>query len=282
LRIEFGASSDVGRARPHNEDCYCALRELGLFVLADGIGGQAKGEVASAMAVEVVTAHCMQAPSSPFTPFSGKPRPHVSERTAFLASAVHSANRKIRLAAAKSPAHRGMGATVVAAWLEGQRLSLAHVGDSRAYLLRAGALQHLTLDHSLAAERVRRGFITQREAQTSALQSVLLRAVGMDEEIEVDVCEHLLMGGDAVLLCTDGLTRMVSDSEIAFALSTCESAQAAADRLVAMANDHGGQDNITVVVLRMNLDGEGVLGWLRRWLRRSNGPPEAASSRGDR
>ncbi len=279
MRIDFGARSDIGRARPHNEDCYCALRELGLFVLADGIGGQAKGEVASSMAVEAVTAHCLQATSSPFTPFSRKPRSHVSEKTTFLASAVHSANRKIRLAAARNPAHRGMGATVVAAWLEGQRLSLAHVGDSRAYLLRAGALRHLTLDHSLAAERVRRGFITQQEAQTSALQSVLLRAVGMDEEIEVDVREHLLMEGDAVLLCTDGLTRMVSDSEIACTLIACESAQAAADRLVALANDHGGKDNITVVVLRMELDGEGVLGWLRhrlRRFRRSDGPPEAA------
>jgi protein phosphatase len=171
---------------------------------------------------------------------------------------------------------------VLAVWLDGQHLSLVHVGDSRAYLLRAGVLEQLTVDHSLAAERARRGFLTQQQADTSALQSILLRALGTDEEVEVDANEHPLVDGDAVLLCTDGLTRMVPRPEIASTLITCPSAQAGADRLVALASHHGGKDNVTVVVLRIELGGDSVLGRLRRWLRGSGGLPDAASSAGGR
>ncbi len=160
-----------------------------------------------------------------------------------------------------------MGATVLAVWLDGQRLSLVNVGDTRAYLLRAGALQQLTADHSLAAERARRGFLTQKQADASALQNVLLRALGAAEEVEVDADEHLLKDGDAVLLCTDGLTRMVTRPEIASTLITCRSAQAAADRLVALASDRGGGDNVTVVVLCIEMGGDTLLGRLRRWFR---------------
>jgi protein phosphatase len=156
-----------------------------------------------------------------------------------------------------------MGATVVAAWLHASSLSLAHVGDSRAYLLRGAALKQLTRDHSLAAERARRGFITSQEAHTSTLQNVLLRALGSADKLEVDTQDVPLQQDDIVVLCTDGLTRMVCDPEIAGALLTHDGAQSAADRLVQLANDHGGKDNVTAVVLHIGRNRDGLLGRLR-------------------
>lgn len=260
MRVDIGARSDTGRKPNHNEDSYGIVRELGLFVVSDGVGGQAKGEVASAMAVEAVTIHCSQPDSAVARDLS----PSLSRRTHHLANAVRWANRKIRTAASRDSAYAGMGATVVAAWLNGKQLSVVHVGDSRAYLFRAGSLKQLTNDHSLAAERARRGFTTTQEAETSTLQNVLLRALGTDDKIHLDADEVALKHGDIVLLCTDGLTHMVTDAELSGVLATCESAQITADRLVQLANGHGGKDNITVVVLRIEPDGNGLVQWVRR------------------
>ena len=265
MQIEIGARSDVGRVRNNNEDSYRLVPELNLFVLSDGMGGEAHGEVASALAVETVAGHCLEAANNLSTPFFGELRPDLSEKTNRLASAVHLANRKIHGSARSNPLRRGMGATVLAAWLDGRRLSLVHVGDSRAYLLRSGALEQLTSDHSLVAEQVRQGLITPQQAEASEMQSVLIRAMGTQEEVEVDADEHLLLDGDTLLLCSDGLTRMVTDPEIASTLLTHPAAQAAADRMVALANDYGGEDNVTVIVLRVALGSDGLLSRLRRW-----------------
>lgn len=262
MRIDIGASTDVGRKRSQNEDCYCVLRELGLFVVSDGIGGQANGEVASTMAVEAVVTHCQQATAGPNSPLHSES--HLSVRTRHLANAVRWANRKIRTAGTLNAAYSGMGATLVAAWLNGERLSLVSIGDSRAYIFRNGALKQLTRDHSLAAERARRGLITKQEAATCAVQNVLLQALGTDDKIDVDAEEVVLQYGDLVLLCTDGLTHMTSDEEIASALVVCEDAQRVTDRLVEMASARGGKDNITVVVLRFEAGDKGLLDRLRR------------------
>jgi protein phosphatase len=261
LRVDIGARTDVGRKRDSNEDCYCVLRDLGLFVVSDGIGGQAKGEVASAMAVEAVIAHCQQ-PAVRSGPLQSEAR--FSARTQHLVSAVRWANRKIRNAAAASDSCAGMGATLVAAWLHGDLLSIASVGDSRAYLLREGSFRQLTQDDSLAAERVRRGLTTEREAASSACQNVLLQALGVSDKVDVQAEEIAVRAGDAVLLCTDGLTHMVADAEIAVALGASEDAQGASDRLVALADDHGGKDNITAVVVRLRGGSDGFLDRLRR------------------
>jgi len=161
--MDVGGHTDQGRVRQNNEDAYRIEDDLGLFVLSDGMGGQAHGETASALAVETVVAHCREAENSRSVPLFGESRPDLSERTNRLASAVARANRKIFDTAAAHPALRGMGATIVAGWLSGQRLSLVHVGDSRAYLLRGGGLEQLTADHSLVAEHVRRGIMTPRK-----------------------------------------------------------------------------------------------------------------------
>jgi serine/threonine protein phosphatase PrpC len=157
-----------------------------------------------------------------------------------------------------------MGATVTAGWIDGNRLSIAHVGDSRAYLLRGGNLQQLTSDHSLVAEQVRRGILTPAEAERSEMQSVLLRALGAHEEIEVDSEEHALFGNDVLLLCSDGLTRMVTDPEIAGTLQAEPDPTKASERLVELANEQGGADNVTAVVVHLESERKGWLPWLRR------------------
>ncbi len=276
MRVDTGAGTDVGRVRTNNEDSYCLEPALNLFVLSDGMGGEAHGEVASAMAVEAVATHCLEAENNLSAPFFGEPRTDLSEKTNRLVSAVHLANRKIYEAALADSMHRGMGATILAAWLDGQRLSLVHVGDSRAYLLRGGALDQLTSDHSLVAEQVRRGLITPQQADTSTMQSVLIRALGTREEVEIDADEQILVEGDSLLLCSDGLTRMVTDPEIASTLLTYSEAQAAADHLIALANEYGGEDNVTVVVVRLVPTMDGLMSRLRRWAGGSQAAPSSA------
>jgi serine/threonine protein phosphatase PrpC len=269
LHIQSGARTDLGRVRKNNEDCYAMDPSLQLFVLSDGMGGEAHGEVASALAVQTVLTHCRQSENSRATPIFGESSPDVSERTNRLASAIHLANRKVFETAASNAEQKGMGATLVAVWIEGQRLSLAHVGDSRVYLLRAGSMDQLTADHSLVAEKVRVGILTPQEADASEMQSVLTRAVGTNSTVEVDTDEQALLVGDIVLLCSDGLTRMVTDPEIASTLLTSATAQESADRLVDLANENGGVDNVSVIVLRLDEKSASVFERLKIWKRHS-------------
>jgi len=265
LHIQAGARSDLGRVRKNNEDCFAMDSSLQLYVLSDGMGGQAHGEVASKLAVETIFAHCKQAENSRATPIFGDASPEVSERTNRLASGIHLANRKVFEMAASNPEQKGMGATIVAAWIDAQRLSIAHVGDSRAYLLREGSLDQLTADHSLVAEKVRVGILTPQEADASEMQSVLTRAVGTNSSVEVDTDEQVLLAGDFLLLCSDGLTRMVTDPEIASTLLTSGSAEESANRLVDLANENGGVDNVSVIVLRALENSEGLFQRLKIW-----------------
>ena len=269
MHIESGARTDLGRVRKNNEDYYSIDSSLQLYVLSDGMGGEAHGEVASKLAVQTVLTHCKQAENSRTTPIFGESSPEVTERTNRLASAIHLANRKVFETAAANVAQKGMGATIVAAWIDAQRLSIAHVGDSRVYLLRAGSMDQLTADHSLVAEKVRVGILTPQEADASELQSVLTRAVGTNSTVEVDTDEQVLLVGDFVLLCSDGLTRMVTDPEIASTLLTSASAQESADRLVDLANDNGGADNVSVIVLSVLQKSESVLDRLKIWKKHS-------------
>jgi serine/threonine protein phosphatase PrpC len=250
-KIEIGAKTDLGRVRDGNEDNFRVVAEIQLMIVSDGMGGAACGEVASELAVETIAKRCAEAPRPADVVPTVPLRAEFSERTNRLLEAVQSANRLIHESAENDALKRGMGATVVAAWLEGLRLSLVHVGDSRAYLFRAGALERLTFDHTLVAEQVRIGILTPQQADTSAWQSVLIRALGPEAEVELDVGEHQLQPGDVVLLCSDGLTRMVRDAEIGGVLARMSSAQAAAEKLVKLANQSGGDDNVTVVVMHI-------------------------------
>ncbi len=263
MRIKSGGISDVGRVRSNNEDCFRIVPELGLFVLSDGMGGEAHGEIASALAVETVVKHCIEGENNPASPTFGETQAGWSARTKRLSSAIHLANKKIFDSAAEHPEQSGMGATLTAAWLSDSRLSIAHVGDSRAYLLRTGALQQLTSDHSLVAEQVRRGILTAAQADESEMQSVLLRALGANPEVEVDAEDHILFPRDTLLLCSDGLTRMVTEPEIAGTLQSEPDPSAASEKLVALANERGGGDNVTVIVVSTSTVSKGWFSWLR-------------------
>ncbi len=271
MRIASGGVTDVGRVRTNNEDCYKIVGPLHLFVLSDGMGGEAHGEVASAMAVETVVKHCLDIEANPAARVIGAVQSNWSARTKRLSTAVHLANRNIFKSAEENRDRHGMGATLTAVWIDGAKLSIAHVGDSRAYLLRGGSLLQLTRDHSLVAEQVRRGILTAAEAEESDMQSVLLRALGAQEEIEVDAEEHTLFPRDVLLLCSDGLTRMVTDPEIAGTLQAETDPTRAAEKLAALANERGGPDNITVVIVRLEKDSIGWFSWLRRGARKNLG-----------
>ncbi len=271
MRIASGGVTDLGRVRTNNEDCYKIVEPLNLFVLSDGMGGEAHGEIASAMAVETVAKHCLDMEANPAAEVIGEVQPNWSVRTKRLSTAVHLANRNIFKSAEKNPDQHGMGATLTAVWINGANLSVAHVGDSRAYLLRAGGLLQLTRDHSLVAEQVRRGILTAAEAEESDMQSVLLRALGAQAEIEVDAEEHTLFPRDVLLLCSDGLTRMVTDPEIAGTLQAETDPVRAAEKLIALANERGGPDNITVVIARLDKDPKGWFSWLRRGVHKNPG-----------
>jgi serine/threonine protein phosphatase PrpC len=269
VQIESGGVSDVGRLRANNEDCFRIVAPLQLFVLSDGMGGEAHGEVASALAVETVTKYCLEGRENHAAPLFGEPQTNLNEPTRRLASAVHLANKKIFDSAEAHPELRGMGATLTAAWIEGVKLSIAHVGDSRAYLLRGGTLLQLTSDHSLVAEQVRRGIITAAEAEESQMQSVLIRALGAQPDVEVDAEEHTLFARDVLILCSDGLTRMVTEPEIAGTLQAETNPTKAAEKLVALANEYGGADNVTVIVVRLEPGSKGWFSWLRRGARKN-------------
>jgi serine/threonine protein phosphatase PrpC len=274
VQIVSGGVTNVGRVRTNNEDCFRIVEALNLFVLSDGMGGEAHGEIASALAVEAVVKHCQETENDPAMTIFGDMPAVWSEKTRRLSSAVHLANKSIYDSAQTNPAQRGMGATVTAGWIDGNRLSIAHVGDSRAYLLRSGNLQQLTSDHSLVAEQVRRGILTPAEAERSEMQSVLLRALGAHPEIEVDSEEHTLFGNDVLLLCSDGLTRMVTEPEIAGTLQAEPNPIKASERLVELANEQGGADNVTAVVVHIDSERKGWFSWLRR------GPRKLAQGNG--
>ena len=260
MQWDVAACTDKGVVRPTNEDSFRISQERNLFVLSDGMGGAANGEVASAIAVEAVIGPAHENGSLA----SGKStaRSEFSADTNDLVRAIELANRKIREEAMRNAACRGMGATIVAAHITGSRLALAHVGDSRAYLLRANVLEQLTADHSLVAEQVRHGLMTYQQAAASELQSVLTRALGMEENVEIDADEIELLPRDSLLLCSDGLTRMVPESEIAGILEQAPNARVAVERLVQRANECGGHDNVTVIVIR---DSGRSKGWFAKF-----------------
>lgn len=264
MQIASGGATDVGMVRTNNEDCFRIVPSLHLYVLADGMGGEAHGEVASSLAVETVVKHCLEGTENPATPLLGEARTGLSRQGCRLASALYLANQRVFQSAEQHPEQRGMGATLTAAWIDELNLNIGHVGDSRVYLLRTGVLQQLTSDHSLVAEQVRRGILTASEAESSTMQNVLLRALGTQPEVEVDIEQVGLFPNDVLLLCSDGLTRMVTEPEIAGALQSEPDPERAAEKLIKLANESGGVDNITAVVVSLKPEPKGWFSWLRR------------------
>jgi len=262
--IAVGAKTDVGLKRSHNEDNLCVDPDLGLYVVCDGMGGRNAGEVASRLAVETIQTHWREACANANLPMVGEYDRQFSAKTNRLASAIRLANQVICRGAKEQPAQEGMGTTVVSAALNGPVLSVAHVGDSRMYLIRGETIKPLTADHSLVAEQVRRGMMTEDEAERSPQKNIITRALGVDETVDVELDEIPLVQGDGVLLCSDGLTRGVKPAEILDAVRHEKEPQAASERLIELANAAGGLDNTTVIlVVLQDTAGRGF--WQRAW-----------------
>jgi PPM family protein phosphatase len=250
----FGVS-DVGRKRKHNEDAFDYKvddsGDEGLFIVADGMGGHAAGEVASKITVETVgefIAATRQKEEATW-PFKYNHELHFNSNR--LAIAIEKANERVMAAVSAQPWLKGMGTTVVAGLLDGKLLSLAHVGDSRAYLFRAGQLSRLTDDHSWVHEQVAAGILTEEEAKSHPLKNVVTRALGGGPSVSPDLQELSFETGDVFLFCSDGLTTMLSDEEIRDAAAEESDPKKLCDTLVEMANEKGGVDNITVVAARI-------------------------------
>lgn len=243
----FGAS-DRGMVRAGNEDAQLVDERIGLFVVADGMGGHKGGEVASRMAVDILHDYIVKV-SSGSDSFLGTVDPRASREANLLASGIRLANRAIFEAAASNPAWQGMGTTIVAVLVRDNRAAIAHAGDSRLYLLRDGQLKQVTDDHSLVAEQVRQGLITAEEAAKSSRKNVITRALGQWEELEIDMQDLALLPGDRLLICSDGLSGMVSDPEIAALMKAYPAPDAACQALIEVANSYGGKDNITTVII---------------------------------
>ncbi len=246
--ITHGAASDIGLVRRLNEDRYHADPAAGLFIVCDGMGGHRAGEIASSRTVEIIPSHVAEAETDQSLPLIGVPSPEFSPATNRLASAVRLANHRVHQEAAGRAEYAGMGTTVVAVQLTGAVLSIAHVGDSRLYLIRDGAVQLLTIDHSLVQEQVRSGLLAAADAARAPHRHVLTRAVGVHPLVEVELGEVPVLPGDILLLCSDGLTAGVSDDVILRVSQELTDPQAVADRLIALSNAAGGTDNATVIV----------------------------------
>jgi serine/threonine protein phosphatase PrpC len=270
--MDVGVRSDTGRVRENNEDSFRLAPELNLFVLSDGMGGLESGERASRLATETIVAHCRDAQADATLAVFGKHIEGVNDVSNRLASAIRLANQEIFQAAQDLGGKGGMGATIVAARFLEDRACIAHVGDSRAYLFRDEQLNQLTEDHSFVAEQVRRGIITLEQAGRSRMQNVLTRALGVEQNVDVEVTEELLREGDTYLLCSDGLFRELSEPQIAGVLLEATGAQEAADSLVEHANHAGGGDNITAIVLRYAPKTAGAMSKIGRWFKASEDP----------
>ena len=247
MRLRVGAATSVGMMRPINEDAYLAKSDQGLFVVCDGMGGAAAGEVASRLAVDTIGA-CLNGGDDDDATTDVKSAYHA--RTIRLGEALRKANLAIIARARGDEAHAGMGTTVVGAWVDDGVVSVAHVGDSRAYLATAAGFESVTSDHSLVEAQVQAGLIDREQSLKSEHQNVLLRALGRDADVVIDLTEVTVAAGDRLLLCSDGLTRMVQDAQLAGALERFRGdPQGACDHLIEAANNAGGPDNITVVVV---------------------------------
>ncbi|MSR13901.1 MAG: Stp1/IreP family PP2C-type Ser/Thr phosphatase [Gammaproteobacteria bacterium] len=248
--VELVNVSDPGRKRPHNEDSAVTDRELGLALVADGMGGYKAGEVASAIAAKVVLDAVRAGQNKHFFQQQNKPNEATRERD-LIRRSIEDANKYIYRTAHNIPQCQGMGTTIVATLFSEGRVTLAHVGDSRIYLFRDNALKQVTNDHSLVQELIDRGFFTPEEAQANTPKNLVTRALGIDEHVEVEMTEMATRPGDIYLLCSDGLNDMVDDEEIRLTLSKYGgNLVQAAHELVQQANASGGRDNISVVLAR--------------------------------
>lgn len=238
IQTTASCKTDPGLRRSHNEDRCFVDNQKGYFLVADGIGGAAAGEIASAIFAKTTV-----------DTFSSRPERTTEETLKIVSICFRSANSAILADIAATPSHLGMGCTAELLALQQDGFVLGHIGDSRTYLLRNKVLTRLTTDHSLVQQQLDLGLITAEEAKNHLLKNVILKAVGTEEQLEADIRQGHLEKGDLFLLCSDGLTDMVEEGRIHEVLLTEASLEQKAEELVKLANEAGGRDNITVVLV---------------------------------
>ena len=250
--IEVATRTDTGRVRMQNEDAVAASAEHGYAILADGMGGYRAGEVASLMAVGALEAAFQEGICRLNSEQSKSPSEHGQQVFELMLTSIRNANADIVKVSREEPECEGMGTTLVAAVVHDDAITIAHVGDSRAYRWRSGVLDQITRDHSLLQEQVDAGLISAEDARQSVNRNLVTRAVGIDLALEAEIHSHHVLPGDVYLLCSDGLSDMVDDAEIGDILAA-ESASLndTCNVLVSRANERGGSDNISVILMRM-------------------------------
>lgn len=260
--LEIVSQTDPGMVRSHNEDSVSFDAPHGLVVLADGMGGYNAGEVASGIAVSMLSSELKLALDR-FAPTRLNGEAAEQAAVKLLDEHVRRANRSIFQAAQSQPQYAGMGTTLVTALFYNNRMSVAHIGDSRMYRLRGETFDQITRDHSLLQEQIESGMITKEEARVSQNKNLVTRAMGIDPEVEPEIKTYEVRPGDVYLLCSDGLNDMVEDGEIRLTLATLQSnLTLAAGQLVQMANDNGGRDNVSVILVKVKGDFPAQQSWL--------------------
>jgi len=260
MNYEFCARTDPGLVRGNNEDSLTFDAPAQLAVLADGMGGYNAGEVASGMATAFIASELAR-----WLGQAGK-QAHGKDVQRAMQICVENANRSIFHAATTNAQYAGMGTTLVVAVFHQSRLILGHVGDSRCYRFRDGQLFQLTKDHSLLQEQMDAGLITPEQAATSLNKNLVTRALGVDDSVLLEINEHRLESGDLYLLCSDGLTDMVDDVSLAHILASDRTMDAMADECIRQANEQGGRDNVSVLLVKV-AEAAPKKGFLARWLR---------------
>jgi PPM family protein phosphatase len=247
--VAYGLSH-VGRQRQHNEDSFLVADDAKLFLVADGMGGHAAGEIASRIAVDSISEFILHTKEDDGT-WPHAYDEHFKRSTNRLMAAVRMANTRVLEAMRKDARLRGMGTTVVACLADGETMSVAHVGDSRAYMIRDQKLQRITNDHSWVFEQVQAGMLTEAEAEKHPLRNVITRALGGALQVNPDASEIEVRPGDVFLLCSDGLTGMVPEDEILRVVTQSNGdLQKACQRLIEEANERGGLDNVTAILVK--------------------------------
>jgi serine/threonine protein phosphatase PrpC len=251
MRVVHAGLSDVGRKREHNEDSFTVVAEDSLFVVADGMGGHAAGEVASRIAVTAIADFIASTRKDAEITWPYEYDPNLSVASNRLKTAIRLANQKIIDTIAQKRELEGMGTTLVSILLGEGIACVAHVGDSRSYIIRSGTISQLTGDHSWVNEQVKLGFLSREDAVRHPFRNVVTRALGSKEDVQVDLVERPLLAGDTFLLCSDGLNTMVDDTTILGLIQAAgPDVERAVRSLIAKANENGGEDNVTVVLLR--------------------------------
>lgn len=263
--LEIAGRSNTGLVRSNNEDKIGEDQEIGLVVLADGMGGYKGGEVASRIAVNTILEELRTEIPSLAPGEIDEQTGYTNESLAARKSVVK-ANEAIFSVSNTEPQYRGMGTTLVMGVFYDNQITIAHVGDSRMYRFRDGNFQQITVDHTLLQELVDRGFYTQEEANTSLNKNLVTRALGIEGSIAVDIKEDLAMPGDIYLLCSDGLTDMVDDQEIhATVKAFRDNLDQMADKLISVANENGGRDNVSVLLAKPNKEFPGKKNWKKKF-----------------